>query len=67
MQAGVHTRIWISPTDSRSIGGYSHGQVIYRAVAKEEPAGKPLTDCRLVSVKLTLCHEVIGRCSKRRD
>lgn len=30
------------------------GQVIYRAVAKEEPAGKPLTDCRLISVKLTL-------------
>lgn len=30
------------------------GQVIYRAVAKEEPAGKPLTECRLVSVKVTL-------------
>jgi biotin operon repressor len=30
------------------------GQIIYRAVSKEEPAGKPLTECRLISVKLTL-------------
>ncbi|MBU7012638.1 MAG: DUF1670 domain-containing protein [Theionarchaea archaeon] len=30
------------------------GQVIYLAVNKEEPAGKPLKECRLVTVKLTL-------------
>jgi len=30
------------------------GQVIYLAVAKEEPAGKPLKECQLVTVKLTL-------------
>ena len=33
------------------------GQIIYRAVAKEEPAGKSLAECRLVSVKLTLFAE----------
>ena len=30
------------------------GQIIYQAVAKEEPAGKPLIQCRMVSVKLSL-------------
>jgi len=35
-------------------GEQRDGQVIYRAVAKEEPAGKPLRECTLVSVKLTL-------------
>ena len=41
---------------NRSIysGERQDGQVIYRAVAKEEPAGKLLKECRLVSVTLTL-------------
>ncbi len=30
------------------------GQIIYRSVAKHEPPGKPLRDCMLISVKLTL-------------
>ncbi len=30
------------------------GQIIYQAVAKEETAGKPLKQCRMVSVKLSL-------------
>jgi hypothetical protein len=30
------------------------GQVLYHAVQKEEPAGKPLKACRMVPVKLTL-------------
>lgn len=32
----------------------AHGQIAYEAVASEEPAGKPLRDCRRVMVKLTL-------------
>jgi biotin operon repressor len=36
-------------------GDLQHGgQVIYLAVDKNEPAGKPLKECRLVTVKLTL-------------
>jgi biotin operon repressor len=35
-------------------GERQDGQIIYRAVAKEEPAGKPLKECRLVSVRITL-------------
>ena len=36
-------------------GDLQHGgQITYMAVAKEEPAGKPLKDCQLVTVKLTL-------------
>jgi biotin operon repressor len=35
-------------------GERQDGQVIYRAVAKEEPAGKSLKECRLISVTLTL-------------
>ena len=32
----------------------SSGQVFYDAVAGEEPAGKPLSQCRKIAVKLTL-------------
>jgi len=44
---------------NRSIysGERQDGQIIYRAVAKEEPAGKSLKDCRLVSVRITLFAE----------
>ena len=38
-------------------GERQEGQIIYRAVAKEEPAGKPLKECKLVSVTLTLFAE----------
>ena len=30
------------------------GQVLFHAVAIDEPAGKPLRDCRMVEVRLTL-------------
>jgi hypothetical protein len=38
---------------SRS-GAIEEGQVLYTAIAKEEPAGKALRDCAMVEVKLTL-------------
>jgi len=40
--------------DSNYHDKQQNGQIIYQAVAKEEPAGKPLNKCRLVSVKLSL-------------
>ena len=33
-----------------------NGQLRYECVAIEEPAGKPLSDCRTVGVMLTLLH-----------
>ena len=36
---------------------YRTGQIPYKAVAKEEPTGKPLRKCQLVTVKLTLFSE----------
>jgi len=35
-------------------GRIKEGQLVYQAIAKDEPPGKPLEDCSLVSVKLTL-------------
>ncbi len=32
----------------------THGQIAYEAVAAEEPAGKPLRDCRRIMLRLTL-------------
>lgn len=37
-----------------------HGQVIYQAIAVEEPPGKPIRQCRKVPVRLTLVSEGDG-------
>jgi DNA-binding MarR family transcriptional regulator len=33
------------------------GQITHTAVSAEEPAGKPIKDCKIVSVRLTVSHE----------
>lgn len=40
--------------DEQAGSGRQHGQISYQAVALEEPAGKPLNQCRKVMVHLTL-------------
>ena len=43
--------------EEQARSGRQGGQVSYQAVALEEPAGKPLSQCRKVSVDLTLVAE----------